>query len=133
MPKPPKLNNQMIQDICEAVSKGLTNRAACDLVNINENSLYAYIKRGEVDQLNGKNNVYTRLLRAYKKAKADFRVFHMENIRKAATNGAWQASAWTLERCLPDEYGANRGQEQDDGILPDLLTAIKGLKDSGSQ
>ena len=42
---------------------------------------------------------------AVKKARAEAEGAHIKNIRKAADNGVWQASAWFLERSHPKKWG----------------------------
>lgn len=42
---------------------------------------------------------------AVKEAQAAAEALHVSNIAKAAFDGAWQASAWYLERKHPDRYG----------------------------
>ena len=39
------------------------------------------------------------------KARAEAEGAHIMNIRKAADNGVWQASAWYLERSHPSKWG----------------------------
>ena len=70
-------------------------------------------------------NENSREKESVKKAKAAFRLFHMKQIRDAAASGNWQASAWSLERCFPDEYGRFVKVEADNGILTELLGALK--------
>jgi len=42
---------------------------------------------------------------AVEKAEAEAIAFHMSQIIKASREGTWQASAWFLERKLPDRFG----------------------------
>lgn len=42
---------------------------------------------------------------AVQKAEAESVAFHMAQILKASQGGAWQASAWYLERKHPDRFG----------------------------
>lgn len=42
---------------------------------------------------------------AVEKAEADANAFHLANIRQAAMDGTWQASAWFMERKHPEEWG----------------------------
>lgn len=103
-----KLNDELIEKITKAVAMGLTNNAVCDYVGINEATFYSYMNQGTEDCEKGKETQFSKFLKSYKRAKADFRIFHMAKIRQAAETGSWQASAWCLERCCPDEYGANK-------------------------
>jgi len=42
---------------------------------------------------------------AVQKAESDAVAFHVQQILNASVNGAWQASAWYLERKNPDRFG----------------------------
>jgi hypothetical protein len=42
---------------------------------------------------------------AVQKAESEAVAFHMAQIMKASQGGAWQASAWYLERKHPDRFG----------------------------
>ena len=53
----------------------------------------------------------------------------MMKIKEAGEAGSWQASAWLLERCCPDEYGRSIKVGTDNGILGDLLSAMKSEED----
>ena len=50
-------------------------------------------------------NMYSEFSEAVKKARAEAEGAHIRNIRKAADNGTWQASAWFLERSFPQKWG----------------------------
>lgn len=42
---------------------------------------------------------------AIEKAEAQAQAYHLANIMKAAQDGTWQASAWYLERRVPEQWG----------------------------
>lgn len=42
---------------------------------------------------------------AVEKAEAQALAWHLANIKRAATDGTWQASAWYLERKAPGDWG----------------------------
>ena len=48
---------------------------------------------------------YREFRNAVQKARAEAEGAHIMNIRKAADNGVWQASAWFLERSHPSKWG----------------------------
>lgn len=123
-----KLTNEFIADFNRALALGLTNKAACDYCGISEPTLYSYINKGEQDFNNDKNTMEAKFFKSLKKSRADFRLFHLIKIRDAAEHGSWQASAWTLERCCPDEYGKVVKSDSDNGILPELLRKIEERK-----
>lgn len=123
-----KMTDELIDNISSAFSLGLSTRGACDYVGISEPTYYSYINKAEDEIEKGKTeeqSKYVKFFNTVKKAKAACRVFHMTQIRNAASSGNWQASAWTLERCFPDEFGRQVKVEAENGILNGLLKAIK--------
>lgn len=131
-----KITPEMTKSFMEAVKLGLTNRAACDYAGISEAAFYNYLNWAERDIGLGKQSPYVEFFEALKKAKAQFRAYHMNNIRKASEGGQWQASAWTLERCCPDEYGRTVKNEvsiemnESKKMLGDYLNVVKGKSDN---
>ena len=100
-----KLDKELAERFCKGLSIGLTVKGACDYAGISEQSFYSYMKQAKDDEEKGKKSVFTEFFESVKKAKASFRIYHMTKIREAAESGNWQASAWSLERLFPDEYG----------------------------
>lgn len=101
----PKLTPELEKEFCAYVASGLTKKGAADAVCISETALYDWINRGQADKDKGKSTIYSQFLESVKKAEAKFKLTHIKNIKGAADEGAWQASAWLLERCYRDEYG----------------------------
>lgn len=101
----PKLTPELEKEFCAYVASGLTKKGAADAVCISETALYDWINRGQADKDKGKVTIYSKFLESLKKAEAKFKLTHIKNIKGAADEGAWQASAWLLERCYRDEYG----------------------------
>lgn len=100
-----KLTPELQKEFCAYVASGLTKKGAADAVCITETCLYSWIKRGQADKEKGKNTIYAQFYESVKKAEAKFKLTHIKNIKTAADDGTWQASAWLLERCYRDEYG----------------------------
>ena len=127
-----KLTEELINDFCAAISMGLSINAACDYCMISEVSYYSYIKKAEEQIEKGiTDSIYVNFFNRVKKAKTSFKIFHMAKIREAAESGSWQASAWSLERCYPNEFGKFAQIDvQDNGIVQDLVGALKELKDN---
>ena len=63
------------------------------------------MEKAKEDMEEGLNTKYVQFFHKVKKASADFRAYHMLKIREAGDSGTWQASAWLLERCYPEEFG----------------------------
>lgn len=100
-----KLTDELINELCKYKRSGLTNKSVCYAANISERSFYEYLNRGEADLQAGKKSIFTRFFQSYKKAETMHKLKRLNQIEKAAEEGNWQAAAWELERCYPDEYG----------------------------
>lgn len=120
-----KLTDELIDDFCKAQKLGLSTKASCDYCGITDRVYYKYMEQAQKDMNEGLNTKAVQFFHKVKKAKADFRAYHMLKIREASESGSWQASAWILERCCPDEYGKAVKIDTDNGILGDLLSALK--------
>lgn len=100
-----KLTEELINELCKFKRAGLTNKSVCYAANISERSFYEYLNRGEADSQAKKKTIYSRFFQSYKKAEAQHKLKRLRQIEAAADRGSWQAAAWELERCYPDEYG----------------------------
>ena len=123
-----KLTEELIEDMKKAVAMGLTNKAVCDYIMLSEPSFYEYYNRGEADFNKGKDTLFAKFFKSYKKAKADFRIYHLAKIRQASESGSWQASAWCLERCMPDEFNINRQKPQYEEEKIEIVNDVPSTK-----
>jgi hypothetical protein len=106
------LNKEMIEEICKYVSNGLSFKDSVALVNISEAVFYKWQQYGKTEIENrsktniidGTKSIFIELIESIKKARIKFKAYHLSKIRKAADK-QWQASAWSLERQFPDEFG----------------------------
>ena len=101
MARPTKLNKDKIATITNLIKAGNSKRCAAMSAGIAACSFYAWMKKGETQ----KTGIYVEFRDAVLKAEQEAEAWHVANIRKAASNGSWQASAWWLERVVPDRYG----------------------------
>jgi hypothetical protein len=74
---------------------------ACAAVGIPEQTFYGWIRQGK----KATKGQYFDFYNDVQKAKADAVTRNVALIQKAAQDGTWQASAWYLERCHPNEFG----------------------------
>lgn len=125
-----KLTDEFVDDFCNALSAGLSIKAACDYCLISEVTYYSYVNKAQNDIEAGvKNSKYVKFFNRVKKAKASFKLYHMAKIREAAESGSWQASAWSLERCCPDEFGKSvQIEASDNGLIGNLVNAITEMQ-----
>lgn len=123
------LDDALINELCLSKKNGLSNKACCDYVGIDESTLYEYLNRGEQDMRKGEDTIYSKFSKEYKKAISEMKAFHINLLRRASEAGSWQASAWILERCFPKEYGRNVivKDETSNGALDKLAKALEGL------
>ena len=112
-----KLTPELQQEFIAAIESGLTNKSACDYVGIDESTFYAWLNIARKAELEAAENgtkipknikPFSEFSKSLKKAEARFKAYHCKNIKRAGDEGAWQASAWLLERKFPEEYGKNR-------------------------
>lgn len=101
----PKLTPELSKEICGYIGQGLTKKTAIDACGICESTFYAWLRQGEADLEDGKNNKFTQFLQSIKKAETKDKLGRLKVIRDAASDGTWQAAAWELERRYPKEYG----------------------------
>lgn len=123
------LDDKLIAELCKAKKSGLTNKACCDFVGIDESTLYDYLNKGDKDIRAGEETIYSEFSKQYKKAISEMKLYHINLLRKASEVGSWQASAWLLERCFPKEFGRNIivKDETSNGVLDKLASALEGL------
>jgi len=81
------------RSIVMTLEAGNTLKASYGYAGISDQTLYNWLK---VDQ-----EFEREVQRAINKAE----VHHVANVLKAASEGTWQASAWWLERRIPEAYG----------------------------
>lgn len=114
---------EKVKVFLEAVEDGMSNKMACALSGISDSSLYEWFKAAEEG-----NAKYADFLDKYKNAKAKFVRKHVKSIEAASRNGSWQASAWMLERCCPEDYAA---KSQIDASVDDRIVIVNSVPKEG--
>jgi len=86
-----KYCEEMVQDIEKGLKSGLSKKSVCDCVGISSETFYKWVKE--------KSDFSDRIKRAVSDGKQDL-------INRIYEHGRyhWQAYAWLLERCHPDEF-----------------------------
>lgn len=124
--RPPKLNKEMIKDICGFVENGSTFKDACILCDISETSFYDWKNKGIEDCKNKKVTIYADFIESLKKAEIKFKAYHVQKIMQASQHPShWTASAWLLERKFRDEFGKDKQEIEINGEL--TLVIIESL------
>lgn len=124
MAPPTKLDDEMIERICQALRVGAYIETAAAHCGISKQSYYTWSRRGAEEReriADGsrprkKEAVYVRMLDAVERAMADSELRDLATIT-AASQTQWQAAAWKLERKHPDRYG--RRMRMDHGAAGD--------------
>ena len=90
----------MIDKLCACIELGMTWTRAAEASGVSISSLNDWRARGEAGE-----SLFAGLLVRLKVAEANGIARALESIRSASEGGAWQASAWILERRYPADYG----------------------------
>ena len=130
MARPTKLTPEVQLEICNWLKLGYYQEDAAIMAGISASTYYEWMKKGELERValeEGEKALtlpatslpasedgtpelelvypFMEFSEAVKKARAEAEGAHIRNIRKAADNGVWQASAWFLERSHPKKWG----------------------------
>jgi hypothetical protein len=130
MARPTKLTPEVQLEICNWLKLGYYQEDAAIMAGISASTYYEWMKKGELERValeegekaltlpdtslpaseDGTPEIelvypFMEFSEAVKKARAEAEGAHIRNIRKAADNGVWQASAWFLERSHPKKWG----------------------------
>lgn len=114
MGRPTKLTQELIEELERYLKVGNYVETACAIVGIHKNTFYGWLKRAnELDEALEKNPklkltkedvLHLDFMGAVKKSQALAEHRDLTIIAKASES-AWQASAWRLERRFPDRWG----------------------------
>ena len=133
MARPTKLTPDVIEDICNWLKLGYYQEDAATMAGISASTFYDWMKKGDEGQKaleSGTSSslpaiqedgeveivdMYSEFSEAVKKARAEAEGAHLRNIRRAADNGTWQASAWWLERSFPKKWGKRKTLDISEG------------------
>ena len=130
MARPTKLTPEVQLEICNWLKLGYYQEDAAIMAGISASTYYEWMKKGELERValeegekaltlpdtslpaseDGTPEIelvypFMEFSEAVKKARAEAEGAHIRNIRKAADNGVWQASAWFLESSHPKKWG----------------------------
>jgi hypothetical protein len=110
-------NTESVAELLTAIEEGSYLATACDLAGIHENTVAAWLKRGEAGE-----EPFKTFQWAYKRACARAEHDMVTEVRKAAKAGPqyWAAGMTYLERRQPDKWG----KRQDDSNQPKVIVQI---------
>ena len=140
--RPPKLTQQAHglevtygELIITALRQGAFLEHACQYANVSRSAAYGWIARGKdaraiveehgtTAKLTANELAFMEFADAVERARGEAVIRHLGVIRKAAEQGTWTASAWYLERTLPNHYGRQQRIEvEQTGIGSDAARA----------
>lgn len=96
-----KLNPTIQKQIGDNITLGMPLKFAAEAAGISEVTFYNWMNRGESES----KGQFFEFHEYIKECQSKAVQLHLKLITKAATEGAWQASAWILERRHPEEFG----------------------------
>lgn len=97
MPKE-KLTADIVRQAVKLVSNGASNIDVINYIGVAEGTFYAWLRDPKTEN-------QRQLAQGLKKAETERKLWHLQQIQRAAEKGKWQASAWYLERKYYNEYG----------------------------
>ena len=123
-----KLTPEIQDTICNWLKLGYYQEDAAVMAGIAPSTFYDWLKKGaeedskqeQIKALGSGDSplpainedsdielvyIYSEFSEAVARARAEAEGAHIKNIRRAADNGTWQASAWFLERSFPKKWG----------------------------
>lgn len=98
--RPSKLEDSRVEELVKWLKLGYYIEDACTMAGIGKTTYYRWLEKAEEGL-----EEYRDFRDSVQKARAEAEGAHIMNIRKAADNGVWQASAWYLERSHPSKWG----------------------------
>lgn len=125
--RPTKYCDDVASKIINAIRAGNYMETAAAFAGVDKTTLYDWMKQGAA----GKSPEMEEFSNAIKRALAESEFIDLSLIQKAAREGAWQASAWRLERRFRDRWGKslevgdikNKSTEELLALLEDADTA----------
>ena len=119
MGRPTKLNSETQARFLQGLKLGLTYELAASFAGVDRTSIYNWMRRGQQEE----EGIYFDFFHAVKAAEGLCAAQCMGRIIKAAEGGAWQSSAWIMER----RFGYSAKQEVKIGAAEDSLDGAEDL------
>jgi hypothetical protein len=95
---------------------------ACEACGIGKTTYYTWRSRGETGE-----EPYAEFRNVTTRARANAKLQLLRRIDDACKQGDWRAAAWRLERGWPDEFGKNRQQHQNSGLVREIAMSDEEL------
>jgi hypothetical protein len=100
-----KISETMILIISENIAKGAPAKYAVKGL-VDETTYYRWLRKGKeiYEKDKESKDLYCKLYQSVEKAELECMLSNLAVIENAASEGKWQAAAWTLERRFPDVF-----------------------------
>ena len=115
------LDDSKREELINLIVLGLPVNKAVAMVNIAESTFYNWMSRGMVERdrlatiIDAKpkpdERIYLDFLESLTRARAEAIAKKVAVVSSAASQGDWKASAWWLERQVPEDFGRVERQE----------------------
>lgn len=122
MPRPPKLNPERQDRVCEAIGAGNDRETAARYAGISPTTFYSWLAKGRAG-----NPRYREFAENVEKAESTAEVRNVAIIQQAAAT-TWQAAAWWLERKYPQRWGRRTIWEGSGGQDVEVTVQVAGLR-----
>lgn len=119
-----KLTPERQTKILNAIRAGAYMETAAAAAGVNKETLYAWLKRGNVEP----DSIYSAFVEAVHEAQASAELRDVLTLSKAAADGDWRAAAWRLERKFPKRWGLTTKTEHS-GTIQTVAVDMAKLSD----
>ena len=129
--RPTKLTPLIQEEVCKALKAGMYMETAAAYAGIDKDTLYDWLKKGA----RGESREHTKFSDSVKRAVAEAELTDLLMIKKAASEGTWQAAAWRLERRFRERWGRSISVNKDtlkDLSDEELLALLEDANTSGT-
>lgn len=96
-----KLNENMIEKLCDARKSGLSVKDCAYVAGIGKATLYRWIEKGK----KSKRGKYHEFYLNWEKSEVEFRLYHIKKINESKD---WRASQYMLTVSDPERYNTNK-------------------------
>ncbi len=101
--RPTRLTEDIEKLIVQTVRQYLSIQTAVDYAELPRSTVSTWITRGNKDNEEEIDSIYSKFSRALKKARSEKVQDYLRELEERASN--WQSIAWTLERCCAEDFG----------------------------
>lgn len=113
----PKLSEEVTARMCQVLRAGGYVESAAQVAGIDSSTFRAWMRRGDPDQDERKDDPYREFRRRIEQARAQAEERNVTLINRAAIDD-WRAAAWLLERQYPDTWARVSQRAEKDADQP---------------